>query len=382
MISPAKSLLPAVLLLLVFADASRSAPLPIDGHLDAAYGPALATQQVGTPSNDTVGVFDTSNGWELDEAYGVIRDGVLDLLLTGNLELEPLPTEPSTISSGFNLFFDTAPGGRDTVAATVPPGLLNVLSGLRFDSDFAADAWIGGYGNGGPDFGTPYALQFYSARLSAAAQDTMTYLGQVQPVGAGTLTGGSNPFGIQAALDNSNLAGVGQSCGASSGAGASTGFELSIPLAALGNPTGPIKVCVFLMTDFNSRVSNQVLGPVPAGSCSLGDPHKVDFSAVPGAQYFVVAPTAGVPVPSPRGPLLVALSRVPGLVVRFRAPGSEPAAIEVHDPAGRLLITRAIAGEAAGTVTLADRGTLPAGLYFLRLRQGGNTARAKAIVLP
>jgi len=375
--SPAKSLPPVVLLLLVIAHASRSAPLPIDGHLDAAYGPALATQQVGTPSNDTVGVFDTSNGWELDEAYGVIRDGVLDLMLTGNLELEPLPTEPSTISSGFNLFFDTAPGGRDTVAA-VPGG----LSGLRFDAGFAANVWIGGYGNGGPDFHTPYALQFYSARLRAAAQDTLTYLGQVQPVGAGTLTGGSNPFGIQAALDNSNLAGVGQSCGASSGVGATTGFELAIPLAALGNPTGPIKLCVFLMTDFNSLVSNPVLGPLPAGACSLGDPHKVDFSAIPGAQYFVLSPTSGVPVPSPRGLLLVALSHVPGLVVRVRAPGSEPATIEVHDPAGRLLITRAIVGEAAGTVALADRGTLPAGLYFLRLTQGGNTAWAKAIVLP
>jgi hypothetical protein len=77
-------------------------------------------------------------------------------------------------------------------------------------------------------------------------------------------------------------------CDASSGAGVTTGIELAVPLAAIGNPTGAIRICALLASPQPVQVSNQVLGPVPPGTCALGSPAGVDLGNVPGSQYFVV----------------------------------------------------------------------------------------------
>jgi hypothetical protein len=66
-----------------------------------------------------------------------------------------------------------------------------------------------------------------------------------------------------------------------------TGIEWAIPLAAIGNPSGPIRVSAFVATVFPG-VSNQVLGPLPIGTCTPGVPSAVDFGGYAGDQLFTI----------------------------------------------------------------------------------------------
>jgi hypothetical protein len=75
----------------------------------------------------------------------------------------------------------------------------------------------------------------------------------------------NNSIGLQMAFDNSNAAGV-------TGAGpyttpttgnpqaVTTGLEFSIPLAQIGNPTGPVKLAVFVNGNGHNYASNQFAG--------------------------------------------------------------------------------------------------------------------------
>jgi len=84
-----------------------------------------------------------------------------------------------------------------------------------------------------------------------------TYLGaSATNSGNGTLSGGDNAAGVQAALDNSNLQGVtDDQNNIGNPATATTGLEVAIPLSALGNPQGEIKILAVL-----------------TGGADLGDP--------------------------------------------------------------------------------------------------------------
>jgi hypothetical protein len=61
-----------------------------------------------------------------------------------------------------------------------------------------------------------------------------------------------------------------------------------------------------------------------------------------------------------------------GFRVELSLATAEPARIEVHDIAGRLLVGRDLTGLPAGAhvIELGEAARLPAGLYFVRLRQG------------
>jgi hypothetical protein len=105
----------------------------------------------------------------------------------------------------------------------------------------------------------------------------------------GDITGGNNPFGIKCTIDNSNVGGVpggiGQDPG--NGAGVNTGIEIRIPLAQIGNPAGPVRVCAFIFSDGYDFVSNQFLGGIGGGD-NLGEPRTIVLSAVTGDQWFNV----------------------------------------------------------------------------------------------
>jgi hypothetical protein len=60
-----------------------------------------------------------------------------------------------------------------------------------------------------------------------------------------------------------------------------------------------------------------------------------------------------------------------------------PTEVEVYDIGGRRVVTRDLGVLDAGphTVTL-DLGGRPAGLYLVRVRQAGETARTRVLVLP
>ena len=80
----------------------------IDGTAETnEYGCVpLAAQAIGTTfGNSSMGQIDVADGSELDSAYGRIENGVLYLVLGGNLASDFTKLE---------IFFDTgAPGGRE-----------------------------------------------------------------------------------------------------------------------------------------------------------------------------------------------------------------------------------------------------------------------------
>lgn len=160
---------------------------------------------------------------------------------------------------------------------------------MRFDSDFAPDYWLEGAYEGGL---TPFWA--YYAELPAGGGGAGYWLGSASLNGPGTLSGGTNPFGIRASLDQSNQAGVNGGCDGAFGGGITTGVEWAIPLAALGNPSGPIQICAMLVKPgLAGEVSNQLLGPVPPGTCALGPAATVNLSSVGMRQVFLI----DLPVP-------------------------------------------------------------------------------------
>jgi hypothetical protein len=280
----------AVLLFAACALSPRGAAgapvVPIDGALDPAYGAALSTQTVQTTFQDTPAPYG-GVGTELDGAYGFVADGVLHLFVTGNMGF--CCGFEFSHEEEFDIFIDSGPGGQNTLQADNPnagccwddphPNALHYMTGLTFDPGFAPDHW----------FETTINMSSWYAALPAGGGGQAYYLGYYSGAGpGGTLTGGTNPSGIMAAIDNGNAAGVTQGCGAASGAGVSAGFEMAIPLAAIGNPTDCIRVCVVAAATGGAPFGDQVLGPLPAGTCALGDPGAVNFASIPGDQYFTV----------------------------------------------------------------------------------------------
>jgi len=272
--------------------AGAALAVTIDGQLDPQYGASRSTQTTQTSlGNESSGML---FGSELDEAFGFVANGTLYLLLGGSYNRRE--AEFITYPNQLQLYIDVGSGGQNTLSGGNPSVgdyvNLQQMTGLTFDTDFAPDYWLEA-GRGTIDF------HAYYAELPATGGGAGYYLGGTNIPGDGTLSGpGSfNPYGILAAIDLSNTGGVTGGCAAASGAGVTTGIELAVPLAAIGNPSGPIKICAMLVAPQPLQVSNQFLGPVPAGTCALGSPATVDLANVAGLQYFVI----DAPVPTRTG---------------------------------------------------------------------------------
>jgi hypothetical protein len=288
--------------------------ITIDGIADATYGCPLAVQQIGTAfgKNTSTNILTGGGGGsELDAAYGMIINNVLFLTIAGNLEDN---------GNEINVFFMTGPGGQNTLTTNNPAigggtlGVLNYIAadGFTFDPGFAPNYWIG------VNIATsPYRLfvdysQMWPGSTNAAGVATNGYyLGQTTSTN-GTLSLGNNPLFIEAALNNGNTNGVsGNSCNTNSlgaqqsvaAAQVRTGLELAIPLAALGNPTGPIAVCAILSgqgADHN-YLSNQFLSPIgtndPTVSVCQGNlaTAATNLGTLPGVpHFFLVGPEVSV----------------------------------------------------------------------------------------
>jgi hypothetical protein len=286
-----RSLLPTLLGVVLVAGASSPDAATVDGRLDPEYGPPLSTQVTATSLGDTPTDFtpfdslDVCIGSELDGAFGFVSGGTLYLFFSGNYE--SYFGEPLMFPHQLQIFVDCAPGGQNRLRSDNPRVgnylRLSDMEGLTFDADFSPDYWLACQveGSGAQPF---FA---YYAQLPSGGGGEGHLLGRTSGGGPGTLTGGVNPFGIQSSINQTNRAGVTAGCGTASGAGVTTGVEWAIPLAALGSPSGPIRVCA-LVARAPAEVSNQVLGPVPLGTCSLGAPSGVDFEGLPGQQCFTL----------------------------------------------------------------------------------------------
>ena len=240
--------------------------VPTDlGAPAAGPGTLLATQSCATSFGD--------NTAELDQLFARSTRNGLFVGITGNL-----PTDGTALA----LFIDTGAPGQNilnTAALGSPPGGLADLSGTRFDAGFSPSSMFFVNAAG--------ALYVDYAALPNGAPATKTYLGQgAAGTGTGALSGGSNPNGVQIALDRSNTAGV----TASSAINASTatkGFEFYIPYAQLGLTSPPpscanIRLAALIVRS-DGTVGNQILPPLAAGSAEPGlDPN---FNALSGTQY-------------------------------------------------------------------------------------------------
>jgi hypothetical protein len=69
--------------------------------------------------------------------------------------------------------------------------------------------------------------------------------------------------------------------------------------------------------------------------------------------------------------------------VLFSLPSAEPASLDLFDVAGRHVFRRAVGllGPGRHTLVLGENHELRAGLYFLRLSQGGRTLHARVALM-
>jgi len=280
---------------LLLPRAAQPAAVPVDGTLDPEYGAALSTQTNGTVwwPDASLALVGGSNGYELDQAHGFVSNGTLHLFFSGNLLCQGNPVDYGIFTYNLYLFIDSRAGGQNRMRADnadLDYGSLNRMAGLTFDAGFEPDYWLAcrGYLDNYYDPTSLYTLFAWRAELLAGGGGGGALLGTTGAAGPGTLSGGTNPDGIQVTIDNRNTAGVTAGCGASSGAGATTGVEWAIPLAAIGSPTGCVGVCAVVATSAAYTFLPQVLGPLPAGTCALGAPSGIDFNSYAGNQFFTV----------------------------------------------------------------------------------------------
>lgn len=272
----------------------------IDGIAEAAYGCPLTVQQIQTGFGNSTGTNLISNGGgsELDAAYGMINDGILFLVFAGNLENN---------GNKIDIFLMTGPGGQNTLS-NANPNVANLnnmatsTNGLTFHTGFAPNYLISANVGGGTFF-VDYAQLVQGGTNSGAVG---YFLGSTT-ITNGTLIGGTNPFGIQATINDSNTNGVdGANPGclingssqveADLAAPVRTGIELGIPLGALGSPTGAIAVVAFVNNGGQTFMSNQMLPSLVTNACqaNLGSgPNNtptINLNSFAGEASFLVGP--------------------------------------------------------------------------------------------
>ncbi len=280
----------------VVSSAAIAAPT-LDGFRDAAYGAPKAVQTVQTGFGDG----NPNGGSELNAAYAVVEGGFLYLMLTGNLENN---------FNKLNIFIDSVAGGQNVLqndannAGNNPTndGWAGKYAGFTFDTGFAADHMLilrnGNFG------GDRFDIDF--ATIGGGASAFLTS----GPAFGASLTGSNASAlanGVGVAFNNSNTAGVtGGSAAADqvAAAAATTGIELAIPLAALGNPGDEIRISAMINGSNHDYLSNQFLGGLAAPQINVGGDGAGGFNGTVGQinlnnfggnQYFTVI------VPAPTG---------------------------------------------------------------------------------
>jgi hypothetical protein len=94
-------------------------------------------------------------------------------------------------------------------------------------------------------------------------------------------------------------------------------------------------------------------------------------SEAPPAPALALAITRVAPNPARDGRVTIA----------FTLPDDAPATLELFDPRGRVVCARALAGAGEGSIVLpGERSRLAAGVYVVRLTQGGRSVRTKSVV--
>jgi hypothetical protein len=264
----------------------------IDGTLDTNYGCSLVVQQVGTQygKNNSTNVYYDSGGNELDAAYGLVQNNTLFLFVGGNL----------SGGNHIHFFFSTGAPGINSMTNVEPGvefGMVNAFAAtnngvqLIFDPSFIPNYWmdmnVGGSTPANYQLYVNYAQLWPGGTNAAGVATNGFYLGSTPTPTNGNvaLSGGTNPWApafVRVAINNSNTNGVdGTGCYTNGTTllpnsvsvtnppnGVTTGFELAIPLVALGNPTGAIHIVTFIDGGWPYSMSNQLLPGIATNGCT------------------------------------------------------------------------------------------------------------------
>jgi MYXO-CTERM domain-containing protein len=245
------------------------------------YGSPLAIQTISTGFGLAGGGADSAGGSELDAAYGRISGGNLYLFLAGNTENN---------GNHLNVFIAGGPGGQNVLNAAATATLQNMNGSVfspGFNATFAFDV-------------NDYAGTLYSEEYNLVAA-TGGYVGALAESSTG-IAAGSDGGVSSIYLNNNNASTMGAPGTAyAGGAAVTTGYELVIPLAAIGYAGGNIMVLADVNGGGDGYLANQFLPglPVGTGNVGAGGPYtgsssgKFNFGNTPG-EYFTIA---GVPEP-------------------------------------------------------------------------------------
>ena len=267
----------------------------LNGTLNSGfYGSPLAIQTINTGFGNAGGGADSVGGSELDAAYGAISGGNLYLFLAGNTEAN---------GNHLNVFIaGGAAGGQNVLNAptgnTMGPAMNGSVFSPGFNATFAFD--VNDYS------GTPGTVPgtLYSEEYNLIA-NTGGYVGALPESSLG-IAAGSDGGVTSIYLNNNHASTMGASgaalSGATSGANTTTGYELVIPLSAIGYGGGNIMVLADINGGSDGYLANQFLPGLAVGTGNVGGggPYtgssgsKFNFANTPG-EYFTVA---GVPEPA------------------------------------------------------------------------------------
>ena len=280
--------------------ASTSLAQDVDGSLDPAYP---ADPIVVQDTNSMFGDNDdpdplSANGSELDVLYAYTTETEVVLFIGGNLASD---------FQKFELFLDVGEGGQNAIRYDNPDIDYNALGrmggnafvggALVFDQGFAPDFYITCALGGDPI--TTYAS---AATMLTEGGGVGVFLGSSadNPNGFGGIL---SDTGIELAIDNSNVDGVGSGEDAGDGSGVQTGIEIRIPFAVFPNgytQGDGMRLCTFINNDSHGFTSNQFL-PGLGGSANLGEPRLINLTQVPGCQFVGIDGDAGGSACEPDG---------------------------------------------------------------------------------
>lgn len=310
--------------------------------------------------------------FELDQMFLRERAAALEVGITGNL---------AEGAGGLALLFDAVAGGQSTLATgifPVPPYGVSGLDGLQMDEGFVPEKLL---------FLNPYQGVLYADwyTLADAGGGTHRYLGSRAVGTVGPASGGTNPNALSIGYSGGNRAGI-TPLSAAGAASATDGFRLAIPWADLGlaGPGGTVKLLAMLVQP-DGGLTNQTLPGMEGRESAVGVP-PLSLRDVAGRQYVTLFDAVSVGAGERRGPRLALASPNPSrgsLRLAFELSGAGAAALTMVDAAGRRVATRDLTGLAGGRHELAlpEAERLRPGLYFVLLREGGETRRLRVAIV-
>jgi PEP-CTERM motif len=327
-----------------------------DANYGAALSIQNTDTQFGNATNGDPRV--SAGGSELDQVFGVVDGGFLYLTFTGNLESNFNKFEVF-IDSEDGVGMNTLDGANLPAAVDAfccggfgtTDGALQRMSGMTFDAGFAPDYYVtlangtestGGIlgtsgwlasahfaelnnGTGGANVRVggvldPFGDELQADGITSQGLPTGTMIDQNNndpgtialheffepvdlindPTNDLNHRDMDNSIGMLMGVNQSNVAGVNGSGGpdftnTGDPENVTTGIEIAIPLAAIGNPTGDIKVTAFINGAGHDFAANQFSGVGVLGAnlgsgdgTFTGNLANLDLTTIAGDQFVTI----------------------------------------------------------------------------------------------